>query len=227
MSQTILVVEDERAIREMVATALGRAGFEVLSARNATEAEALLATGSADLALLDWMLPGISGIELVRRLRRHAALRDLPVIMLTARGEESDRLKGFTAGVDDYISKPFSVRELVARIQAVLRRSEPGDSASGYQAGGLRLDPDSHRVTVRGRTVSVGPTEFRLLRFFMEHPDRAYTRDQLLDGVWGRDAYVGDRTVDVYVRRLRKALAPHGCDGLIQTVHGTGYRFSV
>jgi len=226
MSQTILVVDDEQPIREMVATALARAGFKVLSAANASEAEALLAVESADLVLLDWMLRGISGIELARRLRRHPASRYLPVIMLTARGEESDRLTGFAVGADDYISKPFSVRELVARIQAVLRRSEHGNPANGLAAGELRLDPDSHRVTVHGRTVGVGPTEFRLLRFFMEHPDHAYTRDRLLDSVWGSDAYVGDRTVDVYVRRLRKALAPHGCERMIQTVHGTGYRFS-
>lgn len=226
MSQTILLVEDEDAIREMVAGALQRAGFAVVEAGDATQAEAKLKDCAPSIILLDWMLPGISGIEMARRIKRREATRDIPIIMLTARCEESDRLTGFDVGVDDYVGKPFSVRELIARVNAVLRRAEPTSEESPMEVNGLRLDPVSHRVTGNGEAVRVGPTEFRMLQFFMHNQERVFSRGQLLDHVWGSNVYVEERTVDVHVRRLRKALSPHGLDELIQTVHGTGYRFS-
>lgn len=226
MKQTILLVEDEDAIREMIAGALGRAGFDIIEAADATQAEALLAEQQPAIILLDWMLPGISGIEIARRIRRREATRNIPIIMLTARCDETDRLAGFDAGVDDYVGKPFSVRELVARVKVVLRRAQPAGEESVIEIDGLRLDPISHRVTGRGEAVKIGPTEFRMLQFFMHNQERAFSRGQLLDGVWGSNVYVEERTVDVHVRRLRKALSPHGLDKLIQTVHGTGYRFS-
>jgi len=226
LKQTILLVEDEDAIREMIAGALGRAGFDIIEAADATQAEALLAEQQPAIILLDWMLPGISGIEIARRIRRREATRNIPIIMLTARCDETDRLAGFDAGVDDYVGKPFSVRELVARVKVVLRRAQPAGEESVIEIDGLRLDPISHRVTGRGEAVKIGPTEFRMLQFFMHNQERAFSRGQLLDGVWGSNVYVEERTVDVHVRRLRKALSPHGLDKLIQTVHGTGYRFS-
>lgn len=226
MKQTILLVEDEDAIREMIAGALGRAGFDIIEAADATQAEALLAEQQPAIILLDWMLPGISGIEIARRIRRREATRNIPIIMLTARCDEADRLAGFDAGVDDYVGKPFSVRELVARVKVVLRRAQPAGEESVIEIDGLRLDPISHRVTGRGEAIKIGPTEFRMLQFFMHNQERAFSRGQLLDGVWGSNVYVEERTVDVHVRRLRKALSPHGLDKLIQTVHGTGYRFS-
>ena len=222
----ILLVEDEPAIREMVVMALSRAGFEVVEAADAGEAEARLADRLPDLVLLDWMLPGTSGVDLARRLRREAYTRDLPIIMLTARTEEDDRVRGLEVGADDYVTKPFSTRELTARIKAVLRRYRAEDEAGAIEADGLRLDTASHRVTAGGEPVAMGPTEFRLLEFLMSHPERVYTRAQLLDYVWGRTAVVEERTVDVHIRRLRKVLAEHGYDRLIQTVRGTGYRFS-
>lgn len=225
-AQRILLVEDEPAIREMVTMALSRAGFEVVEAADAREAEERLADRLPDLILLDWMLPGTSGMELARRLRREAYTRELPIIMLTARTEEDDRVRGLEVGADDYITKPFSTRELTARIKAVLRRYRAEDEQGLIEADGLRLDTGSHRVTADGAAVAMGPTEFRLLEFLMSHPERVYTRAQLLDYVWGRTAVVEERTVDVHIRRLRKALAGGGHDRLIQTVRGTGYRFS-
>jgi two-component system phosphate regulon response regulator PhoB len=179
-----------------------------------------------DLILLDWMLPGISGIDLARRLKRDDYTKDVPIIMLTARGEEDDKIGGLEAGADDYVTKPFSPRELVARIRAVLRRASPEEGDQPLVAEGLTLDPASHRVSAGEKAVDMGPTEFRLLNFFMSHPDRVYSRSQLLDRVWGRNAYVEERTVDVHILRLRKALGPYGYDRFVQTVRGAGYRFS-
>lgn len=222
----VLIVEDERAIRDMVRFALTRAGYTVDEAEDARQAQLRIAEAPPDLVLVDWMLPGISGMDLVRRLRREEPTRELPLIMLTARGEEADRVRGLEGGVDDYVTKPFSPRELIARIQAVLRRTNPEGEAEALDAAGLVLDPATHRVTANGEVLDMGPTEFRLLRFFMGHPERVYSRAQILDRVWGRSVYIEERTVDVHIRRLRKVLAPHGCDRLIQTVRGAGYRFS-
>ena len=226
MSKSILLVEDEAAIREMVQHALSRVGFETHAVPDAVHADRAIEQRSPDLILIDWMLPGVSGLELARRLRRDDSTRGIPLIMLTARGEEGDKLSGFEAGADDYVVKPFSVKELVARICAVLKRTTPVGGDSPVEVDGLRLDPVSHRVTGRGETIKAGPTEFRMLHFFMTHPERVFTRGQLLDRVWGRNVYIEERTVDVHIRRLRKALAAHGFDRFVQTVHGTGYRFS-
>ncbi|MBK1692684.1 phosphate regulon transcriptional regulator PhoB [Ectothiorhodospira mobilis] len=224
--KTILVVEDEPAIREMVGFALARAGFRMEEAGDAQEAHARLAEQLPDLVVVDWMLPGVSGIELARRLKREEYTGEVPIIMLTARGEEDDKVGALEAGVDDYITKPFSPRELVARIKAVLRRSVQEEHAKPITVESLTLDPSSHRVTVGEQPLEVGPTEFRLLHFFMTHPERVYSRAQLLDRVWGRNTYVEERTVDVHILRLRKALQPSGCDRYVQTVRGAGYRFS-
>ena len=226
MGKRILLVEDEAAIREMVQHALSRAGFEIRAVADAVHADREIERSPPDLVLLDWMLPGIGGLEYARRLRRSDATRNIPLIMLTAKGEESDKLSGFEAGADDYVVKPFSVKELVARICAVLKRTTRIGGEDPIEIDGLRLDPISHRVTCRGEPVRTGPTEFRMLHFFMSHPERVFTRSQLLDRVWGRDVYIEERTVDVHIRRLRKALAGHGFDRFVQTVHGTGYRFS-
>ncbi|MCY4467128.1 MAG: phosphate regulon transcriptional regulator PhoB [Thiotrichales bacterium] len=226
MGRYILLVEDEAAIREMVQHALSRAGFETRAVADAVHADREIERCPPGLILLDWMLPGISGLEYARRLRRDDATRNIPLIMLTAKGEEGDKLSGFEAGADDFVVKPFSVKELVARIGAVLKRSTPAGADDPLEIDGLRLDPRSHRISCRGEPIRTGPTEFRMLRFFMSHPDRVYTRSQLLDRVWGRDVYIEERTVDVHIRRLRKALAAHGFDRFVQTVHGTGYRFS-
>ena len=226
MGRYILLVEDEAAIREMVQHALSRAGFETRAVADAVHADREIERCPPRLILLDWMLPGISGLEYARRLRRDDATRNIPIIMLTAKGEEGDKLSGFEAGADDFVVKPFSVKELVARIGAVLKRSTPAGADDPLEIDGLRLDPTSHRISCRGEPIRTGPTEFRMLRFFMSHPDRVYTRSQLLDRVWGRDVYIEERTVDVHIRRLRKALAAHGFDRFVQTVHGTGYRFS-
>ncbi len=221
----ILIVEDDQPIREMIAFHLSRAGFEVLEAPDSRSARQLLADERPDLALVDWMLPDISGLELTRMLKRDKEFEDLAIIMLTARAEERDKLSGLDGGADDYITKPFSPRELVSRIQAVLRRTSSADEEL-ISAGVLDLDAAGHRVMSAGDEVKLGPTEYRLLHFLMTHPDRVYSRTQLLDRVWGANVYVEERTVDVHVRRLRKALSERGADKYIQTVRGAGYRFS-
>jgi len=221
----ILVVEDEQAIREMIVFHLSRAGFETLEAGDCRNARQLLADEQPDLALIDWMLPDISGLELTRMLKRDKDYEDLSIIMLTARVEERDKVSGLEGGADDYITKPFSPRELVARIQAVLRRSS-GSGDEIVKAGVLELDTAGHRVLSSGEEIKLGPTEYRLLQFLMTHPDRVYSRTQLLDRVWGANVYVEERTVDVHVRRLRKALSEQHADDYIQTVRGAGYRFS-
>ncbi|MFN2309056.1 MAG: phosphate regulon transcriptional regulator PhoB [Gammaproteobacteria bacterium] len=223
---TILIVDDEAPIREMVGFALERAGFRWLEAADAASAQVLIADQRPDLLLLDWMLPDLSGIHLARRLKREEPTAQLPIIMLTARGEEEDRVRGLEVGADDYVTKPFSPRELIARIKAVLRRSGGTETAAQIELGGLSLDAAGHRVSAAGDSLELGPTEFRLLHFFMTHPERVFSRVQLLDSVWGRNVYVEERTVDVHIRRLRKALSPHGHDRLVQTVRGAGYRFS-
>ena len=223
--KNVLVVEDERAIREMVVFTLKRAGFTVREAEDAAGARHALADQRPDIVLLDWMLPDLSGLELARSLRRDQATRELPIMMLTARAAEDDKVLGLESGADDYLTKPFSARELVARIQALLRRAA-GAEGEALAVGGLRLDPASHRVSAEGAEVTLGPTEYRLLKFFMSQPDRVFSRAQVLDRVWGGNVYIEERTVDVHIRRLRKALAPHGCDAYIQTVRGSGYRFS-
>jgi len=224
-SYTILVVEDEKAIREMMRFTLQQEGFTVLEAGDANTMRALIADVQPDLILLDWMLPGVSGIEIARSLRRDENTRAIPIILLTARGEEDDMVHGLDAGADDYISKPFSNRQLLARMRALLRRTAPA-SAGLLEIHGLLLDTSSARVSADGVGVHLGPTEFRLLQFFMAHPERVFNRTQLLDRVWGANVYVEERTVDVHIRRLRKVLEPTGHDKFIQTVRGMGYRFS-
>nr|WP_299379807.1 phosphate regulon transcriptional regulator PhoB [uncultured Halomonas sp.] len=224
-AKTILVVDDEAAIREMIAVALEMADYRVLEADNAQEAHALIVDEQPDLLLLDWMMPGTSGIELARRLKREEATSELPIILLTAKSEEDNKILGLEAGADDYITKPFSPRELIARLRAVLRRATPRGIEEAVEVEGLLLDPASHRVSSNGQALEIGPTEYRLLQFFMTHQERAYTRGQLLDQVWGGNVYVEERTVDVHIRRLRKALGETH-QHLIQTVRGTGYRFS-
>jgi len=226
MAATILVVEDEPAIQELIAYNLKQAGHQPLRADNAEQALNLVANALPDLVLLDWMLPGLSGIEFARRLRADKRTRSIPIIMLTARSDEQDKLQGLETGADDYITKPFSPRELNARIKAVLRRRAPEMTDDMVQLGGLKLDPASHRVTGNGVPIELGPTEFRLLHFLMTHAERVHSRTQLLDQVWGDHVFVEERTVDVHIRRLRKALEPTELDGLVQTVRGTGYRFS-
>jgi len=226
MSARILVVEDEQAVREMICFALRQAGFETLEAEDALAVRRQVADGTPDLVLMDWMLPGISGIELTRELKQGELTRELPVIMLTARGEEDDKVRGLECGADDYVTKPFSPRELIARIRALLRRLAPHATEDVVTVGALRLDPGSHRVMVEGQEVELGPTEFRMLHFFMTHPDKVYSRSRLLDNVWGTNVYIEERTVDVHIRRLRKALEPFGQENLVQTVRGAGYRFS-
>lgn len=226
MNREILIVEDESAIREMVAFALRRADFEPVEAADAREARDAIMRSVPDVILLDWMLPGMSGIEYARRLRKDDLTRNIPLIMLTARSSEDDRVLGLESGADDYVVKPFSNRELIARIKAVIRRSNVHGDAERIQVDGLLLDTASHRVFANERAVELGPTEFRLLSFLMQHPERVYSRGQLLDHVWGANVYVEERTVDVHIRRLRKALQPHGYDQYVQTVRGTGYRFS-
>lgn len=225
-TRNILLVEDEQPIREMVVFALTNAGYEVYQAADARQAQVCIAECLPDLILLDWMLPGISGIDYARRLKKDELTRELPIIMLTARAEEEDKVQGLESGADDYVTKPFSPRELVARIRAVLRRGGPAGEDEILRANGLTLDLASHRVSVGETLLEIGPTEYRLLEFFMSHPERVYSRGQLLDRVWGSNVYVEERTVDVHIRRLRKTLEPHGFDALIQTVRGSGYRFS-
>ena len=222
----ILVVDDERAIREMISLALSREGFTCLEAANAHEAEKLIQDEKPDLVLLDWMMPGVSGIDFVRRLRKGEQTRALPVIMLTAKTGEQDKVQGLETGADDYLAKPFSTRELIARIRALLRRSTGLDDTPVHSVEGLSLDEATHRVRAGDKLVDLGPTEFKLLNFFMQNPERVFSREQVLNSVWGERVYVEDRTVDVHIRRLRKALEPTGHDKLIQTVRGAGYRFS-
>lgn len=227
MSSTkkVLIVDDEAPIREMIAVALEMAGYECLEAENANQAHAMIVDSKPDMVLLDWMMPGTSGVDFARRLRKDELTADMPIIMLTAKGEEENKIKGLESGADDFITKPFSPRELVARLKAVLRRTTPKGVEEPVSVDGLTLDPISHRVTAEGNPIELGPTEFRLLQFFMTHQDRAYSRGQLLDMVWGGNVYVEERTVDVHIRRLRKALGERH-DYLVQTVRGTGYRFS-
>lgn len=230
MQARILIVEDDPAIRDMLAFALRSNGFEPILAIDAKDALCQLADQLPDLILLDWMLPGGSGLDLARRWRREPNTRDIPIIMLTARGEETDKVNGLEAGVDDYVLKPFSVRELLARIRAVLRRTRTDAEDGSIQLGDLRIDGSAQRVfserDAASTAIHMGPTEYRLLHFFMTHAERVYTRTQLLDQIWGGSVYVEERTVDVHIRRLRKALEPFALDAHIQTVRGSGYRFS-
>ncbi|HBC7441179.1 TPA: phosphate regulon transcriptional regulator PhoB [Morganella morganii] len=227
MARRILVVEDEAPIREMVCFVLEQNGYLPIEADDYDAAIARLVEPFPDLVLLDWMIPGGSGIQVIKHMKRDSQLREIPVMMLTARGEEEDRVKGLETGADDYLTKPFSPKELVARVKAILRRISPMAADDLIAMNGLTLDPASHRVTSNENPLEMGPTEFKLLHFFMTHPERVYSREQLLNYVWGENVYVEDRTVDVHIRRLRKALEADGHDKMIQTVRGTGYRFSV
>ncbi len=222
----ILVVEDESAIREMLNFSLGKAGFTIWEAADARQAHDMLSEAIPDLILLDWMLPGISGVDLANKLRQAKRTQKVPIIMLTARGEEESKIRGLEAGADDYVTKPFSTRELIARINALLRRAGSSAEKEVLKVGVLQLDTIGHRVTVKNQPLELGPTEFRLLHFFMTHAERVFSRSQLLDQVWGDHVYIEERTVDVHIRRLRRVLEPHDCDKFIQTVRGTGYRFS-
>jgi len=220
---TVLIVEDEPAILELIAVNLEHAGYATLRALTADEATRALADVLPDVVLLDWMLPGQSGLAVAKRLRGDPRTRDLPIIFITARAEEADKIAGLDAGADDYITKPFSPRELVARIRAVLRRRAPELGEEAVEISGLRLDPGAHRVTGDGKALALGPTEFRLLHYMMTHPDRVYSRSRLLDEVWGDHVFLEERTVDVHIRRLRQSLAPSGHDAMIETVRGSGY----
>ena len=222
----ILIVEDEGAIRDMLGYALMKAGFLCEEAADTEAARATLKAERPDLILLDWMLPGMSGIDYARRLKSAPETRDIPIIMLTAKGEEADKVRGLETGADDYITKPFSTRELVARVRAVLRRYVKAETGALIEINGLRLDPETYRVTANGQDIEISPTEFKLLRFFIGHPERVYSRSRLLDQVWGENVYVEERTVDVHIRRLRKTLEPFGFQRYIQTVRSVGYRFS-
>jgi two-component system phosphate regulon response regulator PhoB len=226
MATKILVVEDEAAVREMICFVLKQSGYDTLEAGDAAEAHKHLSGSTPSLILMDWMLPGTSGVELTRELKQDPLTRDIPVIMLTARGEEDDKVRGLECGAEDYVTKPFSPRELAARVKVILRRVAPHATEEMVSTGDLQLDPSSYRVNVGTQEVELGPTEFRLLHFFMTHQDKVYSRSRLLDKVWGTNVFIEERTVDVHIRRLRKALEPHGVDGLVQTVRGAGYRFS-
>ncbi|NHB97097.1 phosphate regulon transcriptional regulator PhoB [Photorhabdus stackebrandtii] len=226
MTRRILVVEDEAPIREMVCFVLEKNGYQPVEAEDYDSALACLSEPYPDLVLLDWMIPGGSGLQIIKQMKRDNNVRDIPVMMLTARGEEEDRVRGLEVGADDYITKPFSPKELVARVKAVLRRISPMVMEDIIEMDGLILDATSHRVTSQDLALDMGPTEFKLLHFFMTHPERVYSREQLLNYVWGANVYVEDRTVDVHIRRLRKVLEIGGHDKMVQTVRGTGYRFS-
>ncbi|MCS6725922.1 phosphate regulon transcriptional regulator PhoB [Proteus mirabilis] len=226
MARRILVVEDETAIREMICFVLEQNGFQPIEAEDYDTALSFLIDPYPDLVLLDWMIPGGSGIQVIKQMKRENNTRDIPIIMLTAKGEEEDKVKGLETGADDYVIKPFSPKELVARVKAILRRLSPMSAEDVIEFNGLSLDPVSHRVTSQDKPIDMGPTEFKLLHFFMTHPERVYSREQLLNYVWGTNVYVEDRTVDVHIRRLRKAIEQDGHDRMIQTVRGTGYRFS-
>ncbi len=228
MELTILIVEDEDAIREMLVMVLKQSGLNALAVENAEEALQFLADNTLpDLLVLDWMLPGISGIKLTQHLKKDDLYQQIPIILLTARGEEEDKIKGLDCGADDYMTKPFSPKELIARIKAIMRRNTPKEKAAPLTVGRINLDQEQHRLSIDNQNVNLSPTEFRLMHFFMTHQDKVYTRTQLLDYVWGRNTYVEERTVDVHIRRLRKTLAQYQCDTLIQTVRGFGYRFSL
>lgn len=226
MSMRVLVVEDEAPIRDMLSFMLEQKGFESIEAVDFSDALQKVKEPYPDLILLDWMLPGGSGLQFIKVMKQEELTRNIPIVMLTARGEEEDKVKGLEVGADDYITKPFSPKELIARIKAVMRRTTPTATEDIIDVQGLVLDPVSHRVSVNTQPLDMGPTEFRLLHFFMTHPERVYSREQLLNNVWGTNVYVEDRTVDVHIRRLRKAMADSGHDALIQTVRGAGYRFS-
>ena len=224
--QIILVVDDEPAIREMLCMALEAASFSVIQAENAQQAHAQIIDRHPNLVLLDWMMPGTSGLELLRRLRRDPLTETTPVIMLTAKAEEGGKVVGLDSGADDYVAKPFSPRELIARIKAVLRRVARDEIQEPIEVGELMFDPIGHRVSIAGAEINLGPTEYRLLQFFLTHQERVYSRDQILDYVWGGNVYLDERTVDVHIRRLRKAISVAGYDNYVQTVRGAGYRFS-
>ncbi len=227
MSAHLLIVDDEAAIRDMVRMALELEGFTVSDAHNAHQAAKILEKQNVDLMLLDWMMPGISGIDFAGRIRREGN-NQVGIIMLTAKDDESDLIRGLDIGADDYVKKPFSTKELISRVNAVLRRlSDKNVSGDVVAAGKIKIDSGQHRILIDGVNVDFSPTEFKLLHFLLTHPDRVFARDQLLDNVWGNQVYVEDRTVDVHIRRLRKVLEPHGCDGYINTVRGVGYRFSI
>ncbi|MEK9917137.1 MAG: phosphate regulon transcriptional regulator PhoB [Betaproteobacteria bacterium] len=226
MAGTILIVEDEPAIAEQISLTLRRSGHQTVHAESVERAITLVDQAMPDLALIDWMLPGASGVELVKKLRGDKRTKTIPIIMLTAKSEEADKLMGLETGADDYVTKPFSPKELVARIKAVLRRRSPQLTEDIVETNGLRLDPATHRITVNDTPIQMGPSEFKLLHFFMTHTERVHTRSQLLDHVWGDHVFVEERTVDVHIRRLRQALEASGHDAYIQTVRGTGYRFS-
>jgi two-component system phosphate regulon response regulator PhoB len=225
MPASILIVEDEKEIRELLVFTLLRDGYEVIEAETAEVALEKIDNRLPDLILVDWMLPGMDGIDLAKRLRRDELTEDLPIVMLTARGEEADKLRSFAGGIDDYITKPFSPRELLARVKALLRRSG-GPKNNLIEASGICLDLNSYRITINGNEIQISPTEYKLLEVLMRNPDRAFERSQLLDRVWGRQVYVEERTVDVHMLRLRKILKPHGLDATLQTVRGIGYRFT-
>ena len=227
MAANILIVEDEPAIRQMLGFTLAGDGYNFLEAGDVEEAQNAMGTMIPDLILLDWMLPGISGVDFARRLKRDPKTSTIPIIMLTARGTENDKVKGLDTGADDFITKPFSTRELLARVRAVMRRTQQIGDQDVIEMGTIKLDSQTHRVLANGRPVELSPTEFRLLQFFITHPERVYSRNQLLDSVWGNHAYIEERTVDVHIRRLRKLLEPHACEAYIQTVRSVGYRFSV
>jgi two-component system, OmpR family, phosphate regulon response regulator PhoB len=229
VGKTVLIVDDESSIRDMLTMALELAEFRCLEADNIRDAHRIVVDERPDVVLLDWMLPGGSGIELLRRLKRDEGTSDIPVITITAKTTEDNIIQGLEVGADDYISKPFAPRELIARLKALLRRIGGSEQDGLIEIAGLTLDSNSMRISINGETAAIGPTEFKLLHFFMSHPERAYSREQLLDRVWGNNVYVEERTVDVHIRRLRKALqTPSGdCSRLIQTVRGTGYRFSI
>ena len=225
MANKLLIIEDEPDLRELLSFTLSREGYDIMEAETAETALQMLDSKLPDLAIVDWMLPGMDGIELVKRLRRDDVTEDLPIIMLTARGEEPDKLKSFDVGIDDYITKPFSPRELLARIKALLKRSGTPEN-NVLESNGIQLDLNSHRVTINGQEIHTGPTEYRLLELLVRNPDRVFNRNQLLDRVWGRGVYVEERTVDVHILRLRKLLKPFGLDRAVQTVRSVGYRFS-
>lgn len=222
----ILVVEDDRAIRDMLNFVLAQHRFNIIESNDAESAQQRILQKPPNLILLDWMLPGQSGIDFAQQLRADPNTRDIPIIMITAKGEEIDKVSGLNSGADDYITKPFSPRELIARIKAVLRRGAHTDDQEVVAISGLTLNRSLHQVKAHGHPLDLGPTEFKLLHFLMQHPERVYGRDQLLDRVWGRDVFVEERTVDVCVRRLRKTLEPHGFDKFVETIRGVGYRFS-